>query len=185
MSPGRLDHWISLAEHLRRYANIRPQPSASHNNDNIRNKTKNPTRKKTQQNEDRGNRLCDKEEEKEDVVNDGGGEGSKDSKGSKGGSVTGTDVMARGWEFGLWWWTYVMERRFSVGIGGRSSGTLSVADVIDIAAHFKTATRVLNPLEVIAATAAAEAARRCLRLDLVSHHRHGWSDVRRVMTSKK
>lgn len=43
---------------------------------------------------------------------------------------------------------------------------------------------VLNPLEAVAATAAAEAARRCLRLDLISHHRHSWSDVRRIIRSK-
>lgn len=151
MSPGRLDHWISLAEHLRRYANVRPQPTAS---------------KKTKR----------KQNEEDDCKGE-----SEDSKG--GSAAAAADAMARGWEFFLWWWTYVMERRFSVG--GRSGGMLSVADVVDIAAHFKTATRVLNPLEVIAATAAAEAARRCLRLDLVRHHRHGWSDVRRLVMNKK
>lgn len=44
---------------------------------------------------------------------------------------------------------------------------------------------VLNPLEAVAAMAAAEAARRCLRLDLMTHHRHSWSDVRRVVRTKQ
>ena len=53
--------------------------------------------------------------------------------------------------------------------------------IVDIVAHVRTAAAVLNPLEAVAAVAAAEAARRFLRLDLMRHHRHGWADVRRVM----
>jgi hypothetical protein len=59
-----------------------------------------------------------------------------------------------------------------------------VADVIDIAAHVRTASGLLRPGEACLAVAATEAARQCLRLDLIRHHRRDWSDVRRIMSSR-
>lgn len=69
----------------------------------------------------------------------GGGEGEGDSNRIGSGGVGG--VVARGWDWALWWWTHVMEKRvgFSGASEGSDCGTLSVADIVDITAHVRTA----------------------------------------------
>ena len=52
--------------------------------------------------------------------------------------------------------------------GARS---LSVADVVDVFAHCRTACKVLTIRELIFSLVFAETARRALLLDLIKHHR--------------
>jgi hypothetical protein len=58
---------------------------------------------------------------------------------------------------------------------------MSVADVVDVFAHTRTAIKVLSPGEIALSLLLAETIRRALRLDLIKHHRHTWADARLAM----
>ena len=83
-------------------------------------------------------------------------------------------------ERGLAFWVAAAEREVFVsrriaGIAKRTDATpprsLSVADVVDVFAHCRTACKVLTFRELAFSLVFAEAARRALRLDLIKHHR--------------
>ena len=119
----RLDHLVSLVEHLRRYAGVAP-------------------------------------------------------------GRAGADGDA--WNNLLRLWTSVMERTLFTNAGGSGGGSnpvsFSVADLVDVVAHVRTASKTLSLAEFAVGIAACEAIRTSLRLDLIKHHRHTWADVRRALS---
>jgi len=119
----RLDHLVSLVEHLRRYAGVAP-------------------------------------------------------------GRAGADGDA--WNNLLRLWTSVMERTLFTNAGDSGGGpnpvSFSVADLVDVVAHTRTASKTLSLAEFAVGIAACEAIRTSLRLDLIKHHRHTWADVRRAMS---
>jgi hypothetical protein len=84
------------------------------------------------------------------------------------------------WRDALAFWVAAAEREVFVsrriaGTAKRTDATpprsLSVADVVDVFAHCRTACKVLTFRELAFSLVFAEAARRALRLDLIKHHR--------------
>ena len=84
------------------------------------------------------------------------------------------------WREALAFWVAAAEREVFVsrriaGTAKRTDATsprsLSVADVVDVFAHCRTACKVLTFRELAFSLVFAEAARRALRLDLIKHHR--------------
>ena len=84
------------------------------------------------------------------------------------------------WRDALAFWVAAAEREVFVSrrIAGTAKRTdanpprsLSVADVVDVFAHCRTACKVLTFRELAFSLVFAEAARRALRLDLIKHHR--------------
>ena len=84
------------------------------------------------------------------------------------------------WRAALAFWVAAAEREVFVsrriaGTAKRTDATpprsLSVADVVDVVAHCRTACKVLTVRELAFSLVFAEAARRALRLDLIKHHR--------------
>ena len=84
------------------------------------------------------------------------------------------------WREALAFWVAAAEREVFVsrriaGTAKRTDATpprsLSVADVVDVFAHCRTACQVLTFRELAFSLVFAEAARRALRLDLIKHHR--------------
>ena len=84
------------------------------------------------------------------------------------------------WNDALAFWVAAAEREVFVsrriaGTAKRTDATpprsLSVADVVDVFAHCRTACKVLTFRELAFSLVFAEAARRALRLDLIKHHR--------------
>ena len=84
------------------------------------------------------------------------------------------------WCDALAFWVAAAEREVFVsrriaGTAKRTDATpprsLSVADVVDVFAHCRTACKVLTFRELAFSLVFAEAARRALRLDLIKHHR--------------
>ena len=125
VSLKRLDSLASLCEHLRRYADIKPERR-----------------------------------------------GAETSKKGNAGSKYWRDAFA--------FWVAAAEREVFVsrriaGTAKRTDATpprsLSVADVVDVFAHCRTACKVLTFRELAFSLVFAEAARRALRLDLIKHHR--------------
>lgn len=100
-----------------------------------------------------------------------GAETSKKKKGNAGSNF---------WREALAFWVAAAEREVFVsrriaGTAKRTDATpprsLSVADVVDVFAHCRTACKVLTFRELAFSLVFAEAARRALRLDLIKHHR--------------
>ena len=84
------------------------------------------------------------------------------------------------WRDALAFWVAAAEREVFVsrriaGTAKRTDATpprsLSVADVVDVFAHCRTARKVLTFRELAFSLVFAETARRALRLDLIKHHR--------------
>lgn len=134
-SMERVDSLVSLIEHLRRYAEIRPETWTT-----LTVSKKNKKRNK--------------------------------------------------WNDALAFWTETAERNvfsFSRRKGASSQrrdkhkSAMSVADVVDVFAHTRTAIKVLSPGEIALSLLLAETIRRALRLDLIKHHRHTWADARLAM----
>jgi hypothetical protein len=89
-------------------------------------------------------------------------------------------IWNRRWRDALAFWVAAAEREVFVsrriaGTAKRTDATpprsLSVADVVDVFAHCRTACKVLTFRELAFSLVFAEAARRALRLDLIKHHR--------------
>lgn len=89
-------------------------------------------------------------------------------------------IWNRRWRDALAFWVAAAEREVFVSrrIAGTAKRTketpprsLSVADVVDVFAHCRTACKVLTFRELAFSLVFAEAARRALRLDLIKHHR--------------
>ena len=89
-------------------------------------------------------------------------------------------IWNRRWRDALAFWVAAAEREVFVsrriaGTAERTDATpprsLSVADVVDVFAHCRTACKVLTFRELAFSLVFAEAARRALRLDLIKHHR--------------
>ena len=89
-------------------------------------------------------------------------------------------IWNRRWRDALAFWVAAAEREVFVsrriaGTAKRTDATpprsLSVADVVDVVAHCRTACKVLTFRELAFSLVFAEAARRALRLDLIKHHR--------------
>ena len=87
---------------------------------------------------------------------------------------------SKSWRDALAFWVAAAEREVFVsrriaGTAKRTDATpprsLSVADVVDVFAHCRTACKVLTFRELAFSLVFAEAARRALRLDLIKHHR--------------
>jgi len=101
--------------------------------------------------------------------------GAETSKKGNAGSI-----WNRRWRDALAFWVAAAEREVFVsrriaGTAKRTDATpprsLSVADVVDVFAHCRTACKVLTFRELAFSLVFAEAARRALRLDLIKHHR--------------
>ena len=150
VSVRRLDSLASLCEHLRRYANLR----AKH-----RQATEPPTAPAPARTSD----------------------------------AAANAAASSWWNDALVFWVAAAERKVFVTARtgrsrtGRSSAgsagngervhietpprSLSVADVVDVVAHCRTACKVLTVRELAFSLVFAETARRALRLDLIKHHR--------------
>jgi len=150
VSVRRLDSLASLCEHLRRYANLR----AKH-----RRATEPPTAPAPARTSD----------------------------------AAANAAASSWWNDALVFWVAAAERKVFVTARtgrsrtGRSSAgsagngervhietpprSLSVADVVDVVAHCRTACKVLTVRELAFSLVFAETARRALRLDLIKHHR--------------
>jgi hypothetical protein len=150
VSVRRLDSLASLCEHLRRYANLR----AKH-----RQATEPPTAPAPARTSD----------------------------------AAANAAASSWWNDALAFWVAAAERKVFVTARtgrsrtGRSSAgsagngervhietpprSLSVADVVDVVAHCRTACKVLTVRELAFSLVFAETARRALRLDLIKHHR--------------
>ena len=156
VSVRRLDSLASLCEHLRRYANLRDEAP--------RRATEPPTAKFTAKNAPA--RTSD---------------------------AAANAAASSWWNDALVFWVAAAERKVFVTARtgrsrtGRSSAgsagngervhietpprSLSVADVVDVVAHCRTACKVLTVRELAFSLVFAETARRALRLDLIKHHR--------------
>ena len=156
VSVRRLDSLASLCEHLRRYANLRDEAP--------RRATEPPTAPALARTSD----------------------------------AAANAAASSRWNDALAFWVAAAERKVFVSARtgrsrtgrsrtGRSSAgsagngervhietpprSLSVADVVDVVAHCRTACKVLTVRELAFSLVFAETARRALRLDLIKHHR--------------
>ena len=151
VSVRRLDSLASLCEHLRRYANLRDEAP--------RRATEPPTAPALARTSD----------------------------------AAANAAASSWWNDALVFWVAAAERKVFVTARtgrsrtGRSSAgsagngervhietpprSLSVADVVDVVAHCRTACKVLTVRELAFSLVFAETARRALRLDLIKHHR--------------
>jgi len=151
VSVRRLDSLASLCEHLRRYANLRDEAP--------RRATEPPTAPAPARTSD----------------------------------AAANAAASSWWNDALAFWVAAAERKVFVSARtgrsrtGRSSAgsagngervhietpprSLSVADVVDVVAHCRTACKVLTVRELAFSLVFAETARRALRLDLIKHHR--------------
>jgi hypothetical protein len=156
VSVRRLDSLASLCEHLRRYANLRDEAP--------RRATEPPTAPALARTSD----------------------------------AAANAAASSWWNDALAFWVAAAERKVFVSARtgrsrtgrsrtGRSSAgsagngervhietpprSLSVADVVDVVAHCRTACKVLTVRELAFSLVFAETARRALRLDLIKHHR--------------
>lgn len=153
VSVRRLDSLASLCEHLRRYANLRDEAPSSEL------ATESPTAPAPARTSD----------------------------------AAANAAASSWWNDALAFWVAAAERKVFVSARtgrsrtGRSSAgsagngervhietpprSLSVADVVDVVAHCRTACKVLTVRELAFSLVFAETARRALRLDLIKHHR--------------
>ena len=137
LSTKRVDSLLSLSEHLRRYAEIRPV--------------------------------------------------SKIAKTKK--------IKSKWFHEALAFWTATAERKLfshtrrtkqvDTSHSRQHKQALSVADVVDVFAHTRTACKVLTPGEIVLSLVVAETIRWTLRLDLIKHHRHGWADARKHLRERE